>query len=123
MLLSRALLACVAVCTVRVSGLEFAGASTPHGRRAVLHAGTAALLTLPAVSSAAEPEPAKILTEEEMAARVAKKMELLKKQGAKGRADVKVKYDANYLKGVRGASTNTGFAPDTSPNLRFDTKK
>ena len=59
----------------------------PHcarlGRRAVLHSG---LLVFPAAAAlAAEPEPTKTLTDEEMAARVARKMELLKKQGAKGR--------------------------------------
>ena len=116
----RSLLLVALAALSQVSGFELSGASP---RRAVLHAGSAMLLTLPVVSRAAEPEPAKILTDEEMAARVAKKMELLKKQGAKGKAQgtQAVKYDANYMKGVRGS--NTGFTPDTSPNLRFDTKK
>ena len=88
----------------------------PHcarlGRRAVLHSG---LLVFPAAAAlAAEPEPTKTLTDEEMAARVARKMELLKKQGAKGRGDAKVLYGADYQKGIRG--TKTTFTPQTSPS-------
>eukprot|EP00966_Prymnesium_polylepis_P199214 4615770-Prymnesium_polylepis.3 len=53
-----------------------------------------------------------------MAARVARKQELLKKQGAKGKGDAKVLFGGDYQKGIRGATSN--FTPDTSPNLRFD---
>ena len=58
-------------------------------RRAAL--GTALLLPLPTTirASAAEPEPAVSLTDEEMAARIARKQELLKRQSLKGKADAK----------------------------------
>ena len=69
-------------------------------RAAVLGAGAAVLLPAQAVL-AGEPEPAKMLSEEEMAARVARKAELLKKQDRKGKADAKVLFGAEFQKGLR----------------------
>ena len=75
---------------------------------------TAALFSLPALqqaAEAAEPEPAKILTEEEMAARVARKQELLKNQGRKGKTDTKIMYGADFQMGKRESKnekTNAG---------------
>mmetsp|Transcript_30140 Transcript_30140/g.68050 ORF Transcript_30140/g.68050 Transcript_30140/m.68050 type:complete len:120 (+) Transcript_30140:172-531(+) len=85
-------------------------------RRVVL-AGSVTSTLLPLRLHAAEPEPAKALTDEEMAARIALKQELLKKQGLKGKKDAKMLYGGDYQKGVRGQSD---FKPDTSPNLRSD---
>ena len=89
-------------------------------RRAALD--TALLLPLATTirASAAEPEPAVSLTDEEMAARIARKQELLKRQSLKGKADAKVVYGADYVKGVR-SEKSSDFKPDTTPNLRSDT--
>ena len=89
----------------------------PHGtasRRRVIHAGAAAAaLQLPTALHAAEPEPMKTLTDEEMAARVARKAELLKKQSRKGASDVKILYGADYQSGKRESaktSSSSGVA-------------
>lgn len=66
----------------------------------------AALFSLPVAAYAAEPEPARVLTEQEMAARVARKAELLKKQGMKQRTDAKILYGADFQMGKR-ESTNS----------------
>ena len=74
---------------------------TPMTRR---HAVAGALAVVPLAVTAAEPEPAKMLTEEEMAARVARKAELLKQQSLKGRTDAKVLFGADYQMGKREAA-------------------
>ena len=87
-----------------------------HNRRKVL---AAALTVLPLTAAhAAEPAAApRVLTDEEMAARVARKAELLKSKGKK--KDAVYLFGADYQKGVRStSSTAAGFKPDTSPNLR-----
>ena len=87
-------------------------------RRGVTAGATAAALVplSTALSTlAAEPEPMRTLTEEEMAARVARKAELAKQR--KGKRDPTVtKYGGDYQKGVRGSGFE--YKPDTSPNLR-----
>ena len=69
-------------------------------RRAVAICGAAAAL-LPRVTFAAEPEPMKTLTPEEMAARVKRKEELLKAQGRRGKSDAKILYGAEFQMGKR----------------------
>ena len=68
---------------------------------------------LPLAATAAEPEPAKIPTEEEMAARVARKAALLKQQSLKGKTDAKVLFGADYQMGKReaGGSTKSSSSP------------
>lgn len=90
-------------------------AARSFGRRELCCVG---LVLLPTTAAcAAEPIPAKTLTEEEMAARVARKEALLRSQGKGKRQNVAVLYSGDYQKGVRG-STAGGFKPDTTPNLR-----
>ena len=79
-------------------------------RRSVIRTVATLLTAPPGIACAAEPEPAKMLTDEEMAARVARKAELLKKQGRKQAADAKVVYGAAYQAGKREAEPSAGSA-------------
>ena len=69
------------------------------GRRQ-LCAGALTAMT-PLAAHAAEPIPIPVLTPEEEAARMARKMEALKKQDRRGKADAKVLFGSDYQAGKR----------------------
>eukprot|EP00316_Scyphosphaera_apsteinii_P025109 CAMPEP_0119341372 /NCGR_PEP_ID=MMETSP1333-20130426/102229_1 /TAXON_ID=418940 /ORGANISM="Scyphosphaera apsteinii, Strain RCC1455" /LENGTH=136 /DNA_ID=CAMNT_0007353317 /DNA_START=30 /DNA_END=440 /DNA_ORIENTATION=- len=64
-------------------------------------------MSLFSATFAAEPEPAVMLSNDEMAARVARKAELLRKQDRKFKADAKIVFGAEYQKGIRSSSDTT----------------
>ena len=51
--------------------------------------------------NAAEPEPMRTLTDEEMAARVARKQQLLREQSARAKGDAKIMFGAEFQMGKR----------------------
>ena len=77
-------------------------ASAPKLTRRAALAGSLSLL--PLGSRAAEPVPAPVLTDAEMAARVARKQELLRKADLKSKSDVKVLFGGDFQRGVRTSS-------------------
>ena len=96
------------LCAIAVTSCWQIG--TPIKRRDAV---AGVLAVVPLATHAAEPEPAKMLTEEEMAARVARKAELLKQQSLKGKTDAKVLFGADYQMGKREAG---GGAKASAPN-------
>lgn len=84
-------------------------------RRAVVGAALGYAQVLRA--GAAEPEPAKSLSEAEMAARVARKAELLRNQSKRSKADAKVLFGADFQKGSREVAAPTPSKGDGSFKL------
>jgi hypothetical protein len=90
----------VLVTTVAAAhGWSLRAPDVPCTRRSCLTA--AGLSLLPLAACAGEPEPMVMLTDEEMAARVARKQELLRAQSAKKAKDAQFLFNGDYQRGVR----------------------